>query len=378
MQPRILQIFKYYHPHVGGVEKVARDIAEGLKDRVRTRVLASHEDLRTRRDNVNGVEVIRAGRLATRFSVPLAPRFPALMRRLAREADVLHFHLPYPLADVSYLMARPHGRVVAWWHSEIVRPKYLTKLYRPLLKRFLSKVDRIIVAAPQLVDNSPFLSQFKEKCRNIPIGIDIGRFRLTETIEARAEGIRKRYGNHILLFVGRLIYYKGVEYLIDAISCLSFRDATLLIVGEGPLEPELRALAAEKGVEDRVVFLGKAGDHDLLCYYHACDVFVLPSIANTEAFGIVQLEAMACSKPVISTDLPTGVPFINQHRKTGTIVRPKDAGGLTRAIQELFENPSLAAQYGEAGRQRVGEEFAVEVMLKRVMDLYQDVMAVGS
>lgn len=372
--PRVLQIFKYYHPSVGGVEKVARDIAEGLKGRIETKVLTSHEDLRTVHDEVNGIEVIRAGRVTTRFSVPLAPRFPALMRKMATDVDILHFHLPYPLADVSYLLSRPHGRIVAWWHSEIVRPKQLTKLYRPLLDRFLKKADRIIVAAPQLVDNSSFLRRFREKCRVIPIGIDTGRFEPTDAIRAKVQGIRGAHGGPIILFVGRLIYYKGVDYLVEAFGRLQNRTATLLIVGEGPLQPQLEALASEKGIRDRTVFLGQVDDDDLLGYYHACDLFVLPSIANTEAFGIVQLEAMACGKPVVSTDLPTGVPFINQHGKTGLIVPPGDAEALAGAIERLLDDPALAARYGEAGRKRVHEEFTREKMLDRVLDLYHEVM----
>jgi glycosyltransferase involved in cell wall biosynthesis len=374
-QLKVLQIFKYYHPNVGGVEKVARDIAEGLRDRIDIKILACHENLKTSRERVNDIDVVRAGRLATYFSVPLAPRFPSLMRRMARDADILHFHLPYPLADVSYLLARPRGHVVAWWHSEIVKPKRLSKLYRPFLKAFLGKVERIIVAAPQLVEKSPFLSQYGEKCRVIPIGIDIGRFQPTESIKMRAEEIRRQHGTAIVLFVGRLIYYKGLEYLIRAMGHVRDRDLTLLVVGDGPLQTQLEALAAEIGVSDRVVFLGKLSDDDLTYHYHACDVFVLPSVANTEAFGIVQLEAMACGKPVISTDLPTGVPFINQHGKTGLIVPPMDSQALADAIALQLGNPSLAAQYGEAGRRRVREEFTKERMLQRVLALYREVAA---
>jgi glycosyltransferase involved in cell wall biosynthesis len=374
--PRILQIFKYYHPNVGGVEKVARDIAEGLRGKIDTKILASHENTRTIREPVNGIDVTRAGRLATYFSVPLAPRFPFLMRSLASDRDILHFHLPYPLADVSYLLARPHGRVVVWWHSEIVRPEQLTRLYRPLLRRFLGKVDRIIVAAPQLVERSPFLSQFSEKCRVIPIGIDTDRFQQNCTTDEKSEEIHRKYGRKIVLFVGRLIYYKGVNYLVEAMAHLADKETTLLVVGEGPLMVELQTLAAGKGVTERVVFLGKVSDEELLSYFQACDLFVLPSTANTEAFGIVQLEAMACGKPVVSTDLPTGVPFVNLDRTTGIIVPPANARALADGIGALLNDRVLAQKYGEAGRRRVGEEFTVEVMLKRVLRLYEEIMAI--
>jgi glycosyltransferase involved in cell wall biosynthesis len=373
-RPRVLQIFKYYAPHVGGVEKVAQDIAEGLGDRISSTVLTSRESFWTKREAVNGVLVTRAGRVITKFSVPVAPRFPFLMKEMAAQNDILHFHLPYPWADFSYLLARPHGRVVVWWHSEIVKPKQLTKLYRPLLRQFLKRADRIIVAAPQLVENSPFLSQFKEKCRVIPIGIDATRFCRTTATDTAVSAIRARHGKKIVLFVGRLIYYKGVSYLIDAMARLGDRETTLLIVGEGPLKEELQSLAVERGVAEQVVFLGKANDEELLSYFQACHLFVLPSVANTEAFGIVQLEAMACGKPVISTDLPTGVPFVNLHDKTGIIVPPKDPIALAEAIKLILGDPALTFRYGEAGRERVTKEFTTNVMLERVMEVYKELM----
>jgi glycosyltransferase involved in cell wall biosynthesis len=373
--PRVLQIFKYYTPHIGGVEKVIQDIAEGLKGQVDTKVLTCHEAAKTVLDEVNGIEVTRAGRLFTRFSVPVTLQFPQLMRSMAADRDILHFHLPYPWADFCYLIARPHGRVVVWWHSEIVKPKYLTKLYKPFLRQFLKKADRIIVAAPQLVDKSPFLMPFKNKCCVIPIGIDTSRFVMNFEMENSTRAVKERYKNKkIVLFVGRLIYYKGLSYLIEAMAQIRRSDVVLLVVGEGPLRSQMENLSNRLGITDYVVFLGRLDDHELTSYFHGCDVFVLPSIANTEAFGIVQLEAMACGKPVVSTDLPTGVPFINQHEKTGLVVPPKDAGALAKAIERILSDDELAGAYGAAGKQRVQEEFTVSVMLKRVQSLYEEVL----
>jgi glycosyltransferase involved in cell wall biosynthesis len=371
---RVLQIFKYYYPNVGGVEKVAQDIAEGLKGQIGTQILTCHEAVRTFREKVNGIEVTRAGRLFTRFSVPVAPRFPFLMRQMAREADILHFHLPYPLADVSYLLSRPKGKVVVWWHSDIVRPKFLTKLYRPLQAQFLKKADAIIVAAPQLIDSSPTLRQFRDKCQVIPIGIDAGRFALNDHLWAQGQKIRSRYGRRIVLFVGRLAYYKGVDYLVRAMKDV---DGTLLLVGEGPLEVELKGLAASMGVQDRCVFLGKASDEELPLYYQACDVFVLPSVAPTEAYGIVQLEAMACGKPVVSTNLPTGVPFVNLHGQTGLIVRPADEQALAGAINKLLDNPGLRERYGLFAKERVERDFTRESMTGKVYALYRRIAGSG-
>lgn len=368
---RVLQIFKYYYPNIGGVEKVAQDIAEGLKGRIEAKILACHEAMSTVLEEVNGIEVTRAGRLFTRFSVPVAPGFPFLMRKMAREADILHFHLPYPLADVSCLLSRPQGKVVVWWHSDIVRPKYLTKLYRPLQIRFLKKAAAIIVAAPQLIDSSPTLRRFRNKCRVIPIGIDTRRFGLDNGRQSQIEKIRSKYGPRTVLFVGRLAYYKGVDYLVRAMKEV---DGMLLLVGDGPLEAEMKSLAASIGVADKCVFLGKVSDEELSLYYHACDAFVLPSVAPTEAYGIVQLEAMACGKPVVSTALPTGVPFVNLNGQTGLIVPPADERALATAINKLLDDAALRQKYGAFAKQRVEREFTREAMIDKVYELYQRVM----
>ncbi len=373
-RPRVLQIFKYYHPHLGGVERVAQQIAEGLKDEIDSRVLVCGDGTNSVHDVVNGIEVVRAGTVATYFSVPLAPRFPFLMRSMAHNADILHFHLPYPLADVSYLLVRPRKRIVVWWHSEIVRPKQLSKLYKPFLAMFLKKADRIIVAAPQLVSGSPFLSRFREKCTVIPIGINARHFDTTPEVEKKAEQIRQKFGPTIVLFIGRLIYYKGVEYLIEAMEKLRDPDAKLLIIGEGRLKSGLQTFAAERGIADRVVFLGEVSNEEVVAYCHACRMLVLPSVASTEAFGIVQLEAMACGRPVISTDLPTGVTYVNLHGKTGLIVRPKDSDAIAEAISMLLCDSALADKYGETGRQRVAREFTVEGMLRDVLSVYREVL----
>ncbi|HAR94395.1 MAG TPA: glycosyltransferase [Deltaproteobacteria bacterium] len=369
-RPKVLQIFKYYYPNVGGVEKVAQDIAEGLRGRIGTQILTCHEAVTTLQENVNGIEVTRAGRLFTRFSVPVAPRFPFLMRQMARKADILHFHFPYPLADVSHLLARPAGKVVVWWHSDIVRPRFLTKLYRPLQVQFLKKAHAIIVAAPQLIDSSPTLERFRDKCHVIPIGIDVGRFILDEDKHAQVQKIRSQYGPRIVLFVGRLAYYKGVDYLVRSMKDI---DGTLLIVGEGPLEAEMKGLATSMGIEDRCVFLGKASDEHLSLYYHACDVFVLPSVASTEAYGIVQLEAMACGKPVVSTSLPTGVTFVNMHEQTGLVVPPADEQTLAAAINKLLDDPSTRMKYGSFAKERVEREFTNAAMVEKVYGLYKGV-----
>lgn len=369
---KILQVNKLYHPWIGGVEKIVQDIAEGLKDKADVSVLVCRPKGPGRREVVNGVRVVRASSLGIFLSMPISFSFPFLLRHLSKNADVLHFHLPFPLGVISYFLARPKSKVVVWWHSDIVRQKKLMFFYRPLLRRFLRRADRIIVATPEHIEHSAYLRDFKDKCEVIPFGVDADGFHLSDCVRLEVEDIRAKYGPNIVLFVGRLIYYKGAEYLIRAMKDV---DGRLLIVGEGPLESQLRALAAEIDIEDKVIFLGRLLDGEMVACYHSCDVFVLPSIARSEAFGIVQLEAMACGKPVINTDLPTGVPRVSLGGETGITVPPGDSRALAEAINMLLRDSELRERYGANARRRVEDNFTMVHMIEDVYRVYEKVLA---
>jgi glycosyltransferase involved in cell wall biosynthesis len=269
-------------------------------------------------------------------------------------------------------MVRPSARVVVSWHSDIVRQKRALRLYRPFLARFLDRADWVVAATPNYVQSSPFLGSCRHKCTVIPYSVDANRFTLTPEVEARVGFVRDREQMPIVLFVGRLVYYKGVEYLIEAMKDI---EGTLVIIGEGPLEPRLRALAKELGLAQRVKFLKPMAEEELVSYYHACDLFVLPSVERSEAFGIVQLEAMACGKPVVSTELGTGVSFVNQHTKTGLVVPPRDPADLAYAIQSILGNPAIQEEYGRFAKARVERDFGPERMVSRTASVYEALLA---
>jgi rhamnosyl/mannosyltransferase len=186
-----------------------------------------------------------------------------------------------------------------------------------------------------------------------------------------AEMIRARYGENLMLFAGRLVYYKGLQYLIAAMPLVRGK---LLIVGDGPLRGRLERQARELGVAERVSFLGRLSDRQLRVVYHACDVFVLPSTHSSEGFGIVQLEAMACRKPVVNTRLRTGVPYVSLDGVTGLTVEPANSGVLAEALNTLLADPELRRVYGENGRARVLQEFTVQLMAERIMRVYGEVL----
>ncbi|MDD7556950.1 glycosyltransferase [Ruminococcus sp.] len=360
---RILQVNKFYPPHIGGIETVIQQVSQGLKDRAEVSVLVCQPKGRGVREVCDGVPVTRCSSWRTVASCPVSFSFFREFRRMAKEADVIECHLPFPLADLACLLSRTKKRVVIAWHSDVVKQKKLLALYKPILRAFLRRADAIIVATQGHIDGSAFLPPFRDKCVVIPYGIPTAEYLqapaapiLTEKL--RGKPLRK------LLFVGRLVYYKGVDVLLRAFA--RTEGCALFLAGEGVLEPQLRQEAQTLGVADRVFFLGRLTDAQLRAAFRDCDFFVLPSVANSEAFGIVQLEAMVYGKPVINTALPTGVPLVSIHGETGLTVPPGDETALADAIRTLAEDDALREAYGAAAQRRVLEHFELDNMIDGV------------
>ncbi len=366
---KVLQLGKFYHPVVGGIETALKEICEGLSDQVDFQILVANTRWSTEHEN-GKLRVTRAASLGKCLSCPIAPSFPVWAKKF--DTDLIHVHLANPLAELSALLADRDVPIVAHFHSDVVRPlpPVFRTLYNQFLHAFYRRANCIVVPTPQHIEVSKFVPRYREKCRVVPFGIPVARFNLDEAGRKRVDELRD--GPPTVLFVGRLVYYKGVEFLIRA---MADTKARLRIVGTGPLEDSLRALARQKGIADRVEFLGQVSERDLIAHYHACDVFALPSITNQEMFGLVQLEAMACRKPVISTNLPTGVPWVNQHGKTGYTVVPRNPEELACSIQRLLSSRELREDMGAAGRARVEQHFTSAKMAETMLQVYQEALS---
>jgi len=367
--PRIsvLHVGKFYPPAPGGMERVVQLLCEGEQATTDSRVLVANTGVGTIREEWRGVEVTRASSLAAIGSVGVCPTFPLELWRARREVTVLHE--PNPLALVADWASAQSGPLVVWFHSEVIRPQWKYRLmYRPFLRRVLRRASRIVVSSPNLAAHAAELQDFREKCVVIPFGIDTNRLQRTPAIDARVRAISERYPSPRFLFVGRLVPYKGVDVLIEA---MGHANGTALIVGDGPMRAALEDRARHSS---RVHVLGHLDDEDVVAHMHACDVFVLPSVTRAETFGVVQLEAMACGKPVISTNLPTGVPWVNRHRETGLVVEPGDAMGLAEALTEIATDHDLRRRLGAQARVRVQEQFTIERMTAESSALYRDVL----
>jgi rhamnosyl/mannosyltransferase len=295
---------------------------------------------------------------------------------LAREdADLIVLHEPNPMALVAYFLARPSGRLIVWYHSDVIRPSWRYRLfYRPFLRFALSRAVRIVVSSPALGASAPELQDFQARCKVIPFGIETRKADTLNATMERASEIRRDLNLPIVLFVGRLVAYKGVDVLLDALKGLK---VAALIVGEGPLRARLEKHARALDMSNRVHFLGLVGDDELAALYQACHIFVLPSVSRQEAFGVVQLEAMAAGKPVVSTDLGTGVGWVNRDGDTGYVVPPRDPHALQSALARLLGDADLQKSMGEAAARRIRSAFTLERMIDDTLSLYREVIATG-
>lgn len=375
MTVRVALVNKYYFPpHLGGIETYQQTLAEGIAALLDHHVeaIVSNEASVTVRETVGGVEVLRLSRAFAASSTPVAFGMTAAIRHAAAREDrpdVFHLQFPYPWGDWAWQAAGSPGPMVLTYHSDIVRQRVLGAAYLPVMRRMLERADRIIVASPPMIANSPHLRPHAEKCRVVPFGIHPERYAPSTDNLERARAIRSRHSRPIVLFVGRLIYYKGVDVLVRAMADV---DADAVLVGSGPLEGKLRELATALGIAERITFVPPVGDEELAAYFRAADVFCLPSVARSEAFGIVQLEAHASGTPVVCTDLPTGVPWVNVDGETGLVVPVADVAALASALRRLTGDADLRARMGAAARERVLAEFTVDRMVERTLAVYAE------
>ncbi len=372
---RVTMVNKYYPPHLGGVEFHLRDLSEGLVEHAdaHVRAIVCNGENRRLEEVVGGVEVLRLPRAFHASSTPVALGFARELRAEARRTpapDLFHFHFPYPWGEVAWLGARPDKPMVVTYHSDIVRQRIALAAYRPLLERFLDSADLIIASSPNMIAHSEFLASRAEKCRHVDFGLHVETFAGGVATEARAKELRAEHaGRRIVLFVGRLIYYKGADVLVRAMEHL---DADLVMIGRGPLEGELRQIAQACGIIDRVHFVPPVDEADLAAWYHAADVFALPSVARSEAFGLVQIEAHAAGTPVVSTDLTTGVPYANLDGVTGLTVRLGDVSALAAALQRLLSDEVLRSRLGRQAKERALRDFTVKRMVANTLTVYDE------
>ena len=363
---RVVHLGKYYPPHRGGIESVTETLCRGLVARgIDVTVLASNETADSRTDTVDGVRVVRVGRQAEFRSQPL--NLGLVKALMSLDYDLLHVHTPNPVGVLTALGVCGNKPVVVTHHSDIIRQRVLglaATFAHGLLYR---KAAAVVAATPRHLEFSPILKRFRDRAQVIP-------FALANPIASEGtswdHSLPDRWRNTPLaLFVGRLVYYKGLAVLLRALE--RAKDVNLAIVGTGPLKQSLVRMSTRLGLDSRLVFLGNLEEERLHALYRACRYLVLPSTSAAEAFGMVQLEAMSAGKPVISTRLDSGVPYVNQHERTGLIVTPGNHTELACAMERLGTDSALAARLGEGAKHRARNDFASERVLDQWLELYR-------
>lgn len=378
---KILQISNYQYPHIGGIEQVARDIADSLLDdsEIDQKMICFNEDAQdgdylchrkeTVHDSVDGVEVIRCGCFAKVASQSLSFTYPHELKKVLQDfaPDIVILHYPNPFVSSFLLPMLPkNAKFILYWHLDITKQKVLGKLFHGQTLHLLERADKVIATSPNYVDGSPYLSRYRAKCEVIPNCIRMERLAPTAAIHKKAELIRKENEGKILCFgVGRHVPYKGFTYLVKASKLLDDRFR-IYIGGKGELT---QALKEEAKDDPKIQFLGRVSDEDMIAYYLACDIFCFPSITKNEAFGIALAEGMYFAKPAVTFTIPgSGVNYVNLADVTGIECPNGDIRAYARALKTLADNPELREEYGKAAKQRVMDKFTYEEFKNKIND----------
>jgi len=352
---------------MGGIEQVINQIARGAnKLGVDTDVLSLTADRDARTIEIDGYQAHRA-RLdfqlaSTGFSASAFLRF----FQLAKKADVIHYHFPWPFMDLVHFVTRIKKPTLVTYHSDIIRQEHLLKLYRPLKRKFLASMDRIVATSPNYLATSDVLRIFSNKVSVIPIGLDKSTYPLP--MPDRLKYWSEKFGPKFFLFVGVIRYYKGLHILVEAAQETNY---PIVIVGAGPIEQELKAQAEKLGLKN-IHFLGRLPDTDKVALLTLCYGVVFPSHLRSEAFGISLLEGAMYGKPMISSEIGTGTTFINIENETGLVVPPSDPLALRQAMRYLWEHPEIAAEMGKRAEDRYWNYFTADKMVEEYVKLYRE------
>jgi rhamnosyl/mannosyltransferase len=353
---------------MGGVEQVINQIARGcVKLGVHVDVLSLTANKSPRTIELDGYLAHRA-RLdfqiaSTGFSISAVWRF----YKLAKQADIIHYHYPWPFMDVVHFVTRVCKPTVVTYHSDIVRQVNLNKLYRPLKRQFLKSMSRIVATSPNYVATSTVLAKFKDSVKVIPIGLDKATYPAVEP--ERLEFWKEKVGPKFFLFVGLIRYYKGLHILLEAAQGT---DYPIVIVGAGPIESELKSQVAQLGLSN-IHFLGYQAGEDKVALLTLSYAVVFPSHLRSEAFGVSLLEGAMYGKPLISSEIGTGTTYINIADETGLVVPPSDPLALRQAMTFLWEHPEQAAEMGRCAEERYYQYFTADKMVQSYVQLYRDI-----
>jgi len=388
---RVCHLGKYYPPAPGGIETHVRTLARAQAELgVDVRVACvNHANLHGRdvtwsrrgatptlEERDGDVRVTRLGRSAHFAKLDIVPGICDLFRSLKHDpVDVIHLHTPNPTMLLAMSVLRPHAPVVITHHSDIVKQRMLYRAFEPFENIVYARAAKIITNSSAYVSGSDRLMQHRDKVETVPMGLDLEPFlNPSEAALRYAASLRAKYGSPLWLSVGRCVYYKGYD---TAIRALRHVPGKLIIVGKGPYKESLMRSASELGVGDRIIWLSYMSQDELVGAYHAATAFWLSSNQRSEAFGLVQVEAMATGCPVINTAIPhSGVSWVSRHGETGLTAGVNAPQEFAAAARQLVDDSELRHRLGESARRRAVGRFEQSVMAARTLDLYRRVVGI--
>ena len=366
---RVLMLGRYDHEQVrGGVQNYAKSVIDAVGTDVEMDAVVSSDKLVSDIKSIASGNMWRVGSLGVLSGVPISPTMLFRLWERIRNGnyDIIHFNFPDPMAMLSFLVLPKTCRFIVTWHSDVVKQKWALWLYKPLLNYFLKKVDLIMASTQALINSSTQIpAEVKPQVKVVPFGIP----GIPQDIEIKKPETLQKLDNKAILFtLGRHCYYKGYQYLIQAMRFVP--DAYLFMAGTGPLTAEYEKIIDQYKLNDRVFLLGQISDEEVLAYYQFCDIFCLPSVEPSEAFGYVQVEAMRFGKPVINCDLGNGVNEVSPHEVTGLTAKVKDPKGIAAAIQRMLGEPELYERLSKSALKR-SQDFTMTHFGERVSNYYQ-------
>lgn len=373
---KVLHIGKYYPPDLGGIESVTETLVTGLRHRgIDADVLCFGKTATTRIENLDGASIVRAGTVANFSSQPISFSFFWQFLRIIKNYQIVHLHTPNPLAAILALIMPRRTKLVVHWHSDIIKQKLLLRFFAPFQYAMLKRAEVIIATSPLYVLDSQALQRFSAKVISIPIGIKPDTSVISD---AEVKSIRAQFpGKYLVFSLGRLIYYKGFDYLIEAARQLP-EEYVIVIGGVGELGDKLQAQIDAHQLGAKVFLAGRVSFAALPIYYKACDVFCLPSIEKSEAFGVVLLEAMSHGRPIVATKIfGSGVPWVNRDGVSGINVPVRDATALASALQKICEDKELKSKFEKGALTHFQDTFVESIFLTSVISVYEKLMKSG-
>lgn len=365
---KILHVYKtFLSDNFGGVEQVIAQIACDKQSKFQHTILSLSQNPKPSEIDFSGTKNIRYKENFNLASNGISFSLIRDFRKLVQQVDLIHYHFPWPFADLLHLFWNIKKPSILTYHSDIVRQKKLLLLYRPIMNRFLNAVDKIVATSPNYFASSPVLQKHQKKVAVIPIGLNKDNY--PQPSQERLAYWQNRFGSPFFLFVGVLRYYKGLHLLLDALENTSF---PVLIVGTGPIEEQLKAQALRLKLSN-VHFLGRLAEEDKVALLQLSIALIFPSHLRSEAFGVSLLEGAMFSKPLISSEIGTGTSYINIDQETGLVVPPNDSGALRKALQFLWDNPNKRAEMGERAAARYSALFRADQMVLEYEKLYRSV-----